>query len=307
MRVGWIGLGAMGSPMAGVLARAGHEVRAFDLNPALAQALAPDGVQAAASGAQAADGADVLAVMVATPAQAEAVLFGGETPLADQLTPGSAVLLLATVGLACAESVGSRLAERGVGLVDAPVSGGAARAATGDLLIMVGGPDAAVEQCRPLLEAMASSAPHVGPVIGDGQRMKLVNQILCGTHVAIAAEALGYADALGLDMAAAWEVLRHGAAQSFMFEDRGARMLTYPDADVKSALDIMHKDMGLVVEAAKMVDYPTPIAGAALQQYVAGRRAGLGRADDSCLIDVARGRAVTKNTVTENTLTEDLS
>lgn len=291
MRVGWIGLGAMGSPMAGVLARAGHDVTAFDLNPALAQELAGDGVIAAGTAAETAADADVLAVMVATPAQAEAVLFGGETPLADQLTPGSAVLLLATVGLACAESVGARLAQRGIGLVDAPVSGGAARAGTGDLLIMVGGPDETVARCAPLLDAMASSAPHVGPQIGDGQRMKLVNQILCGTHVAIAAEALGYAEAMGLEAAAAWEVLRHGAAQSFMFEDRGVRMLTYPDAAVKSALDIMHKDMGLVVEAAKMVDYPTPIAGAALQQYVAGRRAGLGRADDSCLIEVARGRA----------------
>lgn len=288
MRVGWIGLGAMGAPMAEVIIAGGHDVVAFDVDAGRVSELASRGATPAGSCAEAAQGAQVLLLMVATPAQAQAALFGPEGAAAA-MSPGSVVMVMSTIGLAAVEALGSRLGELGIGLVDAPVSGGAARAASGDLLIMVGGDPAQVAIARPLLDLMAASAPAVGERIGDGQRVKLVNQILCGSHVALAAEALGYAEALGLDAAATFEVIRRGAAQSFMLDDRGPRMLSFPDCEVKSALDILHKDLGLVVDAARAVDYPTPIAAAALQLYVEGRRQGLGRADDSALIEVARG------------------
>jgi len=176
--------------------------------------------------------------------------------------------------------------------VDAPVSGGVARATTGELLMMVSGPDHALATVQPLLDAMSAKAPVVGTAPGDGQKVKLVNQLLCGVHIAVAAEALAFAEALGLDPATCWEVLRHGAAASFMFDDRGRRMVEGTD-QVKSALDIFVKDMGLVADAARASSYPAPLATTAEQLYLAGRRAGLGRRDDSAVIEVLRGAPLT--------------
>ena len=115
----------------------------------------------------------------------------------------------------------------------------------------------------------------------------MVNQLLCGVHIAVAAEALAFAEALGLDAGETWEVLRHGAAASFMLDDRGARMIDNPNNDIRSTIDIFVKDMGLVTEAARAKAYPTPLASAAEQLY----RAGLGRADDSSVIQILRGTA----------------
>jgi 3-hydroxyisobutyrate dehydrogenase len=286
--VGWIGLGAMGGPMATVLAEAGHTVRAFDLTPGRAASLERPGLRAADTAKEAVADADVLALMVATPAQADAVLFG-EDALAAALPKGAVVLLMATVGPAAVISLAERLAPGGVELVDAPVSGGTARAGTGDLLMMVSGSPRALEIVQPLLDAMASSAPIVGNQVGDGQKVKLVNQLLCGVHIAAAAEALAFAEALGLEAKPTWEVLRSGAAASFMFDDRGARMVDDGNSEVRSALDIFVKDMGLVVDAARTNTYPAPLASAAEQLYLNGRRAGLGRRDDSSVIEVLRG------------------
>lgn len=288
--VGWIGLGAMGSPMASFVAKAGHAVTAFDIDPKKAEALAGDGVKAATTVRAAAADADVLVLMVATAAQVESVLYG-EGDAAAALKPGSVVLLMATVGPAAVEDWARRLTVTDVQIVDAPVSGGAARAGQGDLLIMVSGSETALAAVQPLLDVMARNAPVVGTEPGEGQKVKLVNQLLCGVHVAVAAEALAYAEALGLDAGDTWEVLRHGAAASFMLDDRGARMIDNPNNDIRSATDIFVKDMGLVTAAAREKSYPTPLASAAEQLFLAGRRAGLGRADDSSLIQILRGTA----------------
>lgn len=292
--VGWVGLGAMGAPMASCVAASGLPVRAYDLDPSRAQAIAGPNLAGAASIAAAADGADVLAVMVATPAQAEAVLFG-PGGAAAALGPGAVVLVMATVGSAAIEGWSSRLAAQDVGVVDAPVSGGVARAGSGDLLVMVSGAEAAVQRCRGVLDAVASSAPVVGSAPGDGQRVKLVNQLLCGLHIAVAGEALAFAEAIGLDPAMCLAVVRQGAATSFMLEDRGARMTAEAFEPAKSALDIFVKDMGLVVDAARDASFPAPLAAAAEQLYVAGRRAGLGRLDDSSVIRVQQGRAASES------------
>ena len=171
-----------------------------------------------------------------------------------------------------------------MGLLDAPMSGGVARAEQGELVVMVGGPRERFESCRPLLDRLGTTVAYVGETVGDGQALKLVNQLLAGVHIVAAAEALGFAAALGLDPRAAWEVVRHGAAGSFMLDDRGARMLDGDFEPVRSALDIFVKDMGLVVSAAKARKLPTPLAAAAEQLYLAGAAEGLGRRDDSSLI-----------------------
>jgi 3-hydroxyisobutyrate dehydrogenase/putative dehydrogenase len=300
MRIGWLGLGAMGAPMASCLARAGHDVAGYDVVPGRAASLAAGGLRAADTIAAAARDADLVAVMVATPEQLAQVLSslmgpagpagpdGPDGPDGPALAPGTIVMITATVGPEAVAAAAGRLAGPGVTVVDAPVSGGVARAAAGDLLIMVSGPADAVRHIQPVLDALARNAPVVGASPGDGQRMKLVNQLLCGVHIAAAAEALAFAGALGLDPAECWRVLRGGAAASFMFEDRGARMAEGQFDEVRSALDIFVKDMGLVGAAADEAGAWVPLAAAARQLYARGHDLGLGRLDDSALIEVLR-------------------
>jgi len=301
MRIGWLGLGAMGAPMASCLARAGHDVAGYDVVPGRAASLAAARLRAADTIAAAARDADLVVVMVATPEQLEQVLSslmgppgppgqdGPDGPDgAPALAPGTIVMITATVGPEAVAAAAGRLAGHGVTVVDAPVSGGVARAAAGDLLTMVSGPADAVRRIQPVLDALARNAPVVGASPGDGQRMKLVNQLLCGVHIAAAAEALAFAGALGLDPAECWRVLRGGAAASFMFEDRGARMAEGQFGEVRSALDIFVKDMGLVGAAADEAGAWVPLAAAARELYARGHDLGLGRLDDSALIEVLR-------------------
>src|ERR1700722_4817031 len=241
-------------------------------------ALAGDGVRAAESVTGAVRDAELVAIMVATPDQVDEVLFG-PGGAADALAAGTVAMIMATVG---PEAVAE------VAVVGAPVSGGVRRAAAGDLLIMVSGADDAVGRARPLLDALARSAPVVGPAPGDGQRMKLVNQLLCGVHIAAAAEALAFAESLGLDPGACWRVLRDGAAASFMFEDRGARMASGEFEPPRSALDIFVKDMGLVSAAAEHAGASAPLTAVTRRLYQEGHERGLGRKDDAALIEVLR-------------------
>jgi len=287
MRVGWLGVGAMGAPMAARAARSGHAVHAYDITAERAAALAPAGVLPAETVTAAVAGADVVAVMVATPGQVEQVLFapGGA---AESLPAGAVVMIMATAGPAAVVSAAGRLAATGVAVVDAPVSGGTQRAAAGDLLIMVSGPPGPVTRAQPLLAALARSAPVVGPDPGDGQRMKLVNQLLCGVHIAAAAEALAFAESLGLQAERCWQVLREGAAASFMFDDRGARMVAAQFGEARSAMDIFVKDMGLVSEAAGQAGASVPLTAVARRLYDRGHELGMGRLDDSALIEVLR-------------------
>ena len=285
--VAWIGLGAIGAPMARALAGAGLPVTAYDLFPAAREAIA-EVAATTETAREAARGADVVAVMVATPDQLEAVLFGEEDGIAGELTAGTVLLIMSTVGPAALDATATRLAGTGVRIVDAPVSGGAARAADGDLLVMVGGAESDVAAARPVLDALASNAPVVGPRPGDGQRFKIVNQLLCGVHIAAAGEALALADSMGLDLRQVHEVLDTGAAASFMFGDRGARMVEGAYDDVRSALTIFVKDMGLVAEAADEVDQQVPLATAAQQLYRRGSELGWDRRDDSIVYRVLR-------------------
>lgn len=284
--VAWIGLGAIGRPMARCAAEAGLPVVVFDLNPAAGQALA-DVATPASTARDAASGADVVVVMVATPAQLDAVLFG-EGGIAEVLTASTILLVMSTVGPTVIEQTVTALDGITAHVVDAPVSGGAARAATGDLLVMVGGAEDDVTAVRPLLDALAANAPVVGSRPGDGQRFKIVNQLLCGVHIVAAGEALALADSMGLDLQQVHEVLGTGAAASFMFGDRGQRMVDGSFDDVRSALTIFVKDMGLVAEAAEEVDQEVPLAASAAQVYQRGSERGWERRDDSIVYQVLR-------------------
>ena len=222
--------------------------------------------------------------MVADAAQAQEALLGDDGAAAA-LPAEAAVVVMSTIGT---EAVAA-LAEDGRPLLDAPVSGGVARAETGELLVMVGGPARAVRapRARPRRGRDDRGALRRAP--GDGQAVKLVNQLLCGVHIAAAAEALAYAQALGLDPAKVHDTIRHGAAASFMLDDRGSRMLTREFDDVRSALDIFVKDMGLVVDAGAANGARTPLAEAARRLYDEGSEQGLGREDDSGVIRLLEG------------------
>jgi 3-hydroxyisobutyrate dehydrogenase-like beta-hydroxyacid dehydrogenase len=280
----------MGFPMAKRLVGAGFElVKVFDVLTERARPLVELGAESTASPKEAAEGADALVLMVANAEQAKSVLFG-EGDAAEVMGEGAAVVVMSTIGPEAVRELANGLAERGLRTMDAPVSGGVARAERGDLLIMAGGPEDLFEELRPVLGAMGSSVVHCGPRVGDGQAVKLVNQLLCGVHIAAAGEALAYAEALGLDPRFVFETIRHGAANSFMLEDRGERMLKEEFVPPKSALDIFVKDMGLVRQAAEERGFQTPLASAALEMYLAGKEAGLGTEDDSGVIRVFRRR-----------------
>jgi 3-hydroxyisobutyrate dehydrogenase len=284
-RIGFVGLGAMGAPMAQSLARAGFGLAVFDVRQENTEPLAERGATAATSPREAAEGADALVLMVVNAEQMENALFG-EDGAAEALEPGSAVVAMSTVGPEAIRGLEGRLAEGGVRLLDAPVSGGVARAERGELLIMVGGPSDLFDELRPALEAMGSTVAYCGESAGDGQSVKLVNQLLCGVHIAAAGEALAYAAALGLDPRSVHETIRHGAAASFMLDDRGGRMLERAFTPAKSALDIFVKDMGLVREAAGERGFATPLADAAHRVYEHGSSLGLGGEDDSGVVRV---------------------
>ena len=184
----------------------------------------------------------------------------------------------------------ARLAEYDVALVDAPLSGGPERAGAGDLLIVVGAEPAALETARPVLELLASTLTVVGDKPGDGQALKTVNQLLCGIHIAAAAEAMALADALGLDQAKTLAALEAGAAGvAPCFSNRGPRILeayTENGAEVLSRLDIFVKDMGIVGKATRTAGLAAPVAAAAEQLYLLGQAQGLAAADDSAVIKV---------------------
>ena len=284
-RAGFIGLGAMGAPMAKRIVSAGFDLSVFDVRPENADPLVELGARRAGSPREAAEGAEALVLMVVNAEQAEDALFGGEGAT-ETLSPESAVVIMSTVGPEAVRRIEGRLAGSGVELLDAPVSGGVARAERGDLLIMAGGIADLFEEVRPLLAAMGSTVSHCGGSVGDGQSVKLVNQLLCGVHVVVAGEALAYAEALGLDPRSVFETIRHGAANSFMLEDRGERMLEREFVPTKSALDIFVKDMGLVRLAAVEQGFQTPLADAAHRLYEMGSSLGLGEEDDSGVVRV---------------------
>ena len=282
-----LGLGAMGLPMATRLAER-LTVNGFDPSPERSALAAGAGITPAASAREAATGADAVLLAVRNGEQLRDALFGPQG-VADVLTPGAVVVMTSTVGVDDVVEVAQRLEQQDVQLVDAPLSGGPARAGSGDLLVVVGATPPAREKARPVLDLLASTLSVIGDRPGQGQAFKTVNQLLCGVHIAAAAEALALAERLGLDRAATLETLAAGAAGSFMLSDRGPRMLQAGEedgAEVRSRLDIFVKDLGIVTRAARSAGVPTPVAAAAEQLYLLGAAQGLAAADDSAVIGV---------------------
>jgi 3-hydroxyisobutyrate dehydrogenase len=281
-----IGLGAMGLPMAAHLATR-FSITGFDPFEARRELASEQGIVVEATPRDASKHADIALLAVRDQSQAESALFGKEGALLS-LKPGSPVILTSTVGPEAARALADRLAEAGYPLIDAPISGGPVRAGKGDLLIVVGATEQALAAAQPVLDHLASTLTIVGARPGDGQALKTINQLLAGIHIAAAAEAIALARGLGLDPAVVISALSQGAAGSFMFSDRGPRMLqAYTGgAEVKSRVDIFVKDMGIVTNVGRGCHVPLPLAAAAEQLYLIAEAAGLGAQDDSSVVTI---------------------
>lgn len=281
MKISFIGLGSMGTPMARNLLAAGFAVSGFDTNPRALESFAAHGGRPAGSAAAAAEGADAVVLMVVNAAQAEQILF--DQGVLAALAPGAMVVLMATCPPGKVRAIAARVAETGRAFVDAPVSGGTAGAEAATLSIMVAADPAVLERIRPVLRAMGDKIFHVGQEAGQGATVKVVNQLLCGVHIAVAAEGLALAEKVGVDPAVILEILGGSAASSWMLKDRGPRMLQH-DPAVSSAVDIFVKDLGLVLEAGSDAKAALPLAAAAYQLFLATSGRGDGLADDSQVI-----------------------
>ncbi|PWC41898.1 NAD(P)-dependent oxidoreductase [Azospirillum sp. TSO22-1] len=279
--IGFIGLGSMGLPMAKNLLARGFAVRGFDLRASAGEALAEAGGIATASVAEAARGADVLILMVVNAEQADSVLFGQGG--LEALPQGGAIVLMSTCPPTAVEALAQRVEAAGRRFVDAPVSGGVVGAVAASLTIMAAAPAAVLAAVRPVLDAMGGKVVHAGERPGQGAMVKTVNQLLCGVHIAVAAEALSLAGKVGIDPAVLLDVLGGSAASSWMLKDRGPRMVV-DDPPVTSAVDIFVKDLGIVLEAGRDTKAALPLAAVAHQLFLAASGRGDGAADDSQVI-----------------------
>jgi 3-hydroxyisobutyrate dehydrogenase len=281
-----IGLGAMGLPMATHLASAFSVTGYEPYLPRREQAEAV-GINTEPTPAAACTEAGIALLAVRDEAQAEEALFGPDGVI-ETLPRAAPVILTSTVGPDAARGLAERLAASDHPLVDAPISGGPVRAGNGDLLIVVGADEMALSTVRPVLNHLASTLTVVGPRPGDGQALKTINQLLAGVHIAAAAEAIALARGVGLDPAVVIDALSQGAASSFMFADRGPRMLqAYTGgAEVKSRVDIFVKDMGIVTGVGAACRVPLPLAAAAQQLFLIAGAAGLGGHDDSSVVTI---------------------
>nr|WP_284041400.1 L-threonate dehydrogenase [Halomonas olivaria] len=283
MHVGVIGLGSMGLGTATALLRQGFHVTGCDIAADARTAFASAGGRSVSSPAELAH-CHIVLVVVVNAAQVERVLFG-EQGVIRQLMPGSLIMQCATVAPSQARELGERLAAQGMLLLDAPISGGAAKAKSGELSVMASGAPEAFACAQPVLAAMAAKVYPLGDTPGAGSSMKLVNQLLAGVHIATAAEAMALGIRMGLDPEVIFEVITHSAGNSWMFENRVPHILS-GDYTPLSAVDIFVKDLNIVHQTGRELALATPIASSALQQFTAASGAGFGREDDSAVIKV---------------------
>ena len=283
--IAFVGLGSMGMPMAKNLILRGFTVRGFDMRPAATQALAAAGGTRASSATEALTGADLAVLMVVNAAQAEAILFA-DGGVAD-LPENGIVVLMATCPPSSVEAIAARVVDAGRRFVDAPVSGGVVGAKAATLTIMAAAPKETFEAVKPVLAALGDKIFHVGDRPGQGAMVKTVNQLLCGVHIAVAAEGFSLAARVGVDLEVMLEILSSSSASSWMLKDRGPRMLQQ-EPEVTSAVDIFVKDLGIALEAGRDIKAALPLAALAHQMFLSVSGRGNGSSDDSQVIRAYR-------------------
>ena len=279
LTAGVIGLGSMGLGMAQSMVRRGIRVAGFDLNPAAIAKLADAGGTSASSVADVAKGADVLLVVVVNAAQTDTVLFG-ENGAAATMKRGSVIISSATMAPDDARKLAAKAEALGLLYLDAPISGGAAKAAIGQLTVMASGTQETFKRARPVLDAIATTVYELGDAAGIGASFKMVNQLLAGVHIAAACEAVTFAKKLGLDLATVYKVITASAGNSWMFENRVPHILE-GDYAPRSAVEIFTKDLGIVSDMGRREKFPLQIAATALQMFLMTAAAGMERDDDA--------------------------
>jgi len=288
--VGLIGLGAMGSGMAQSLRRTGHSVHVLDVRREVAQAFAAEGGVAHDTLASLGAACDVVVSVVVNAAQTESVLFGDSTApgCAASMKPGSVFVMCSTVDPNWSVALEARLETMGLRYVDAPISGGAAKAASGQMTMMTAGKPEAYALAEPFLNAMAAKVYKLGDSAGAGSKVKIINQLLAGVHIAAAAEAMALGLREGVDAAALYEVITNSAGNSWMFENRMAHVLA-ADYSPLSAVDIFVKDLGIVLDVARASKFPLPLSSTAHQMFMQASTAGFAKEDDSAVIKIFPG------------------
>lgn len=284
MKVGVIGLGTMGMGAALNLVRQGHDVTGCDLREAARQRLAEAGAATVARAADLPAGCEAVLLFVVNASQAEDVLFGREG-CGPQLGPGTVVICSVTLAPEAARALAARLGATGLVMLDAPVSGGFSGARDGTLTVMASGPPAAFDRAGPVLDAIAAKVWRLGDAVGIGSTVKMVNQLLAGVHIATAAEALALGIRAGADPKTLYDVIASSAGNSWMWQNRVPHILDGDDTPL-SAVNIFVKDLGIVLDQARALTFPLPMAATAHQLFLAASAAGHGTRDDAFVIRV---------------------
>ncbi len=288
--VGVIGLGAMGNGMAQSVRRAGYSPFVFDVRAEVAQAFVKDGGSACATLADLGKNCDVVVSVVVNAAQTESVLFGNSDTegCAASMKQGSVFVMCSTVDPNWSVALEARLAALGILYIDAPISGGAAKAASGQMTMMTAGKPEAYAIAEPILNAMAAKVYKLGDSAGAGSKVKIINQLLAGVHIAAAAEAMALGLREGVNPDALYEVITNSAGNSWMFENRMAHVLA-ADYTPLSAVDIFVKDLGIVLDMARATKFPLPLSSTAHQMFMQASTAGFAKEDDSAVIKIFPG------------------
>lgn len=276
-----IGLGSMGWGAAVSLLRAGIPAIGVDIAQDVLSRFEGEGGQTAVTPAEAAKDADIVFVFVVNEAQTRQVLFG-EGGAVETAKPGTVFTLCVTMPPSSAIQIAQELAAKGMQVIDAPVSGGSIKAAQGEMTIMASGSPKAFERAASALDAISSKVFRLGDEPGMGSRVKMINQLLAGVHIAATAEAMALGAGIGVDLETLYDVIRECAGNSWMFENRGAHIVE-GDYTPHSAVDIFVKDLGIVTSEAQAKNFSTPMTATALSLFKEASDAGMGREDDAAL------------------------
>jgi putative dehydrogenase len=277
----------MGMGAAKSCVRAGLDTYGIDINESALTALKEAGAAGVSrSCADFADQLDSVLLLVVNATQVKKILFAGG--LADQLRPGTAVMVSATISVQDAKEIAAGLESSQLLVLDAPVSGGAAKADQGEMTVMAAGSDQAFEKLQPVLDATAGRVYRIGAEIGMGATVKIIHQLLAGVHIAVGAEAMAMAAKAEIPLDVMYEVVTNAAGNSWMFENR-MKHVVEGDYTPQSMVDIFVKDLGLVTDAAQSLNFPLYLGSTAYQMFTSASNAGYGQEDDSAVIKIFKG------------------
>ena len=282
IKVGFIGLGRMGLPMSYQLLNAGFDLTVHNRSQEKVRQIVDAGASPGNSAAETTQAADILLACLPDIATVEEV-FLGAGGIIENARPGQVLVDHSTVGMSTTQACAAAAAEKGALFLDAPISGGTERAASGALTIMAGGPREAYERALPVFEAMGATIRHIGPT-GAGTTVKLVNQLLVGIHTIAAAEAMLLGAKAGADPALVFEVVSSGWGQSFMLDRNAPVMLDRNFAGDRVRMPAMIKDLGLVQDLARSLDSPIPAGDLAYQKFSEAVASGLTEQDPAAIV-----------------------